>query len=260
MGQCAPCGPMTAKHVLCQSFVQLADPKVIGSSLTLYSCRSTTPTVILDCHHHKPQHLITMSSPKRISPDSTKTTMLLQLKKQRVNYASSMIDAKIPEVDSFCLTRDRHRIKHIRQTGQLPTIQWQTVQKEYEHSLHQLLHRPVSIMFIDISKTTEKGSPVKVIDNVDLDQVMKEQSAAGCVVHGEHLVYIATFSTDVCKEILEKAQSATGLSYSISDDAVDGIKLVANGDTMQADEEAVYTANFGLTCRPQKPTVDSSNP
>lgn len=118
----------------------------------------------------------------------------------------------------------------------------------------------MSIVFIDINDSSEKGSPVEVINTVDLDQVMTEQSAAGCVVHGEHLVYIATFSTDICEEISAKAQSATGLSYCISDDAVDGIKLVANGDNMQADEEAVYTANFGLTCRPQRPTIDSTNP
>jgi hypothetical protein len=89
---------------------------------------------------------------------------------------------------------------------------------------------------------------------------MNDSQADGCVVHGKHLVYHATFTIGVCKEITAIAEEILNLSYNVSSLALEGTQQEGNSDSMQKDEPAVYTANYGASDRPQNSTASSSNP
>lgn len=81
-------------------------------------------------------------------------------------------------------------------------------------NLKQFLHRSVRILFFDTS-----GNSSFNVERTDLDQLMERENADGCVVHGESLVYIATFSASVCAEITKIAEKKLGLSYKVSNTA-----------------------------------------
>ena len=112
----------------------------------------------------------------------------------------------------------------------------------------------MSFLNIEEDPSRSFGTP-----SVDLDKYFKDNAMDCVVLHGRHLVYIATFSDRICKKITKLAASLTGLSYDATDEAVEGMRQVGNGDPGQKKNHAVYTANFGLTCRPQRSTSTSQS-
>ena len=179
------------------------------------------------------------------------------------NFAPPLKDTFIPRTEKNFLYRDRRRISQILETGQLPSVNWRNVKRDYETSLQRLLHRRTQILFIDINKNPNidinNNPPTSKMPEGNVDKLMMNTNSSGCVIHGETLVYVATFTESVCAEIAALAEQNTGFTYQSTDEAIEGVKEIANSDEMQANECAVYTANFGLTCRPQRSTAKSTN-
>jgi len=161
-----------------------------------------------------------------------------------LNVARPLKEFSVPQVGKNFLLRDRRRLSQILKKGELPLVDWSKVKKDYESSLQQLFHQETHILFININQ----NSPDFEASEVSVDELLVSSGSSGCVVHGETLVYVATFTPETCFAIASLAQKETGLSYSCSDEALEGIRDTGNTDTMQAEEMAVYTANFGVTC------------
>jgi hypothetical protein len=172
----------------------------------------------------------------------------------RRSYASSLCSVEIPIIGRHYLHRDQRRVAHILKTGTMPGVDWTKVNREYHINLKQFLHRSVHVVFLDTS-----GNASFDVERIDLDQLMDKENADGCVVHGESLVYVATFSATVCVEITKIAEAKLGLSYKVSNTAKQGIQKIGNNDSMQSGEQAVCTANFGVSCCPQPSTAYSKN-
>jgi hypothetical protein len=169
---------------------------------------------------------------------------LLQLKEDTphrcLNLANAPVTVDVPRIGLHCIRRDLRRTTHIIDHGTMPEINWSDVKREFETSTSQVLHRAVSIQFIDVNNGSNSfDSPL-----IDLDTLMSNQDIAGCVIHGRHVVYIATFTQDICTEISQIAQTTTGLSYQYSESVIRGIKKIGNNDVMQSKEVSVYTAGF----------------
>jgi len=161
-----------------------------------------------------------------------------------LNLARSLKELSVPQVGKNFLSRDRRRLSQILKSGKLPPVDWSKVKKDYKSSLRQLFHQETPILFININQ----NSPDFEASEVSVDELLVSSGSSGCVVHGETLVYMATFTPETCVAIASLAWKETGMSYSCSDEALEGIRDIGNTDTMQAKETAVYTANFGVTC------------
>jgi hypothetical protein len=85
---------------------------------------------------------------------------------------------------------------------------------------------------------------------MDLDLAMLSGNYDACVVHGEHLVYVSTFPPNICHQIYSQALEAYNVDTVLNDSILEGIRSIGNTDSMQKDEVAVYTANFGVSVRP----------
>jgi hypothetical protein len=85
---------------------------------------------------------------------------------------------------------------------------------------------------------------------MDLDLAMFSGNYNACVVHGEHLIYVSTFPSNICHQIYLQAFEACNLDTSVNESFLAGIKTSGNSDAMQKDETAVYTTNFGILVWP----------
>lgn len=177
-----------------------------------------------------------------------------KLKKKVHNYSLPPINIKAPEQEA--MAADKERIATILATNEFPAVDWETAKVQLEANVSKLLRQSATkIDFLNLDEMIDTISGEPVTSPIDIDHRMRRNSSMGTVLHGSHLVYVATFTPEVCGRITELAVSSTGLSYCISKDAITGLMEVANSDSMQANEPAVYTANFGATVRNQKPTT-----
>ena len=55
----------------------------------------------------------------------------------------------------------------------------------------------------------------------NVDKLLLNTKSSGCIIHGETLVYIATFTELLCAEIAALAEKNTGLTYQTTDKAVE---------------------------------------
>jgi hypothetical protein len=95
---------------------------------------------------------------------------------------------------------------------------------------------------------------------VDVDALLSKEKAEICVVHDKFMVYVATFSIDVCRHIYSVAAQTTNVSAHSNQEILrHGIKAVGNSVQMQTFEEAVYAVNFGATVRPQQSALCSKS-
>jgi hypothetical protein len=204
-------------------------------------------------HHHHHHCIPTMTSLEAAA--SLLLSITQQQQPPRLNLSLPLTDVKVPAFAGLYLRRDRLRVKSILQSGEMPKVNWTTVKTELTFELGRVLHRKVHVLFdfVDISF----AGPLAV---VDIDNLLLEQEADIYVLHDKHMVYVATFSSKVCCKIYSEAAETTNVSVEFNDEIIGGIKAVGNSDTMQKSEEAVYTANYGATVRPQPSTLHTKSP
>ena len=171
----------------------------------------------------------------------------------RLNLSFPLIDVKLPAATNLYCSRDRARINSILQSGMMPTINWKTVKKELTFELGRFLHRKIKahFEFVDSSSTATRQQQVVV----DIDNLLEKEQADIYVLHDKCMVYVVTFSSDVCSKIYLVAAETTDISVQLNEEIIGGIKAVGNSEQMQKSEEAVYTANYGATIRPQRSTL-----
>jgi hypothetical protein len=102
-------------------------------------------------------------------------------------------------------------------------------------------------------------SSTNQVNVVDVDTLLSKEKADIHVLRDEFMVYVATFSSDVCRHMYSVAAQKTNVLVQFDQEIVQGIKAVGNSDQMQSSEDAVYTANFGATVRPQRSTLSSKS-
>ncbi len=94
---------------------------------------------------------------------------------------------------------------------------------------------------------------------VSIDTLLLKEQADICVLHDKCMVYVVTFSSDVCSEMCSVAMETTHVSVEFDEDIIGGTKAVGDSDQMQKSEEAVHTANYGATVRPQRSTLNTKS-
>jgi hypothetical protein len=85
---------------------------------------------------------------------------------------------------------------------------------------------------------------------------MIADSTDAVVVHGTHLVYVAVLSETLCREAQLLAQRDLGVCPILSDQVIEGIKSAGKNKDLSWPP---YSANFGVTLRPQASTRGSVN-
>jgi hypothetical protein len=85
---------------------------------------------------------------------------------------------------------------------------------------------------------------------------MIADSTDAVVVHGTHLVYVAVLSETLCREAQLLAQRDLGVCPVLSDQVIEGIKSAGKNKDLSWPP---YSANFGVTLRPQASTRGSVN-
>ena len=175
----------------------------------------------------------------------------------RLNLSFPLTDVRLPAATNLYCSRDRARINSILQSGMMPTINWKTVKKELTFELGRFLHRKIKahFEFVDSSSTATRQQQVVV----DIDNLLEKEQADIYVLHDKCMVYVVTFSSDVCSKIYLVAAETTDISVQLNEEIIGGIKAVGNSDQMQKSEEAVYTANYGATIRPQRSTLKTKS-
>jgi hypothetical protein len=172
----------------------------------------------------------------------------------RLNLSFALSDVKLPGAANIYRRRDRNRIQSILQSGLMPMVNWKQVQMELTFELGRLLHCKIQAHFdfVDSSCTTQHQV-------VDIDSLLLKEQADIYVLHDKCMVYLVTFSSDVCSHIHSMAAKTTNISVKLNEEIIEGIKAVGNSDSMQKSEEAVYTANYGATVRPQRSTLNTKS-
>jgi hypothetical protein len=185
-------------------------------------------------------------------------SLLLSISQQqqppRLNLSFPLSDVKLPTVAALYCRRDRLRIKSILQSGLMPKVNWRTVKIELTFELGRLLHRKIEAHFHFVDSSCAKQQAV-----VDIDLLLIKEQADIYVLHDKCMVYLVTFSSQVCSQIYSKAAETTNISVILDEEIIEGIKAVGNSDAMQKSEEAVYTANYGATVRPQRSTLHTKS-
>lgn len=190
-------------------------------------------------------------------------------------YNSSLINSSFKKIDcTFIMScieidaldnnkyikNDSKRLKYITTEGQMPKINWKIVQSDFILSLQQLLHRNVKVVSLDVTPSPMSYLlPIDHVKSIDIDKLLEDKCADAIFVHGEYMVYLATLKPSICVEIYSTACKKLSLSTKLSQNAINGIITIANADNMQAKQEVVYTANFGISERPQRNNSTSKN-
>ena len=99
------------------------------------------------------------------------------------------------------IKRDLRRVKHIKEKGELPKINWANVKKELSVHLTRLFQKDIHVEFYNLDDGEEKV--VFCDTNFSLDVA---------VFHGHHMVYVASPSAEFCQEAYKIAENETGLS------------------------------------------------
>jgi hypothetical protein len=144
--------------------------------------------------------------------------------------------------------------------GQMPKIDWKVVMKQFELCLMQLLHRSVHVISVDVTPPPSSYVlPIDEVQPIDVDEMMNNNKADAIVIHGEYMVYFATLKSSVCKYLYQTGCDNLSFSTSFSEAAIHGVMKLGNNDTMQKTQDVVYTANFGMSERPQRNNNNSTN-
>ena len=159
---------------------------------------------------------------------------------KRVNKLFIREDVTITPEGTRTVNHDRNRIKSILKEGRMMKVSWSNVKSLLSMQLRRLLGRRVVVI-------CEKIGSKKMPEVRDVDEYLESQGADVYILCSEYQALIATCSTKTCQELYEKGLEKVGLSDEPTKDAIDRIMKLANNDSMQKDEPAVYTANFGMT-------------
>ena len=100
------------------------------------------------------------------------------------------------------------------------------------------LHRKIKAHFDFVDSSSTRQQQVAV----DIDNLLEKEQADIYVLHDKCMVYVVTFSSDVCSKIYLGAAETTDISVQLNEEIIGGIKAVGNSDQMQKAEQAVYTA------------------
>ena len=119
----------------------------------------------------------------------------------------------------------------------------------------RFLHQKIKAHFDFVDSSSTRQQQVVV----NIDNLLEKEQADIYVLHDKCMVYVVTFSSDVCSKIYLVAAETTDISVQLNEEIIGGIKAVGNSDQMQKSEEAVYTANYGATIRPQRSTLKTKS-
>ena len=134
----------------------------------------------------------------------------------RLNLSFPLTDVRLPAATNLYCSRDRARINSILQSGMMPTINWKTVKKELTFELGRFLHRKIKahFEFVDSSSTATRQQQVVV----DIDNLLEKEQADIYVLHDKCMVYVVTFSSDVCSKIYLVAAETTDISVQLNEE------------------------------------------
>jgi len=163
------------------------------------------------------------------------------------NHAASLLHVQPSPPMSHVVARDKRYLTKIIDSGQFPTIDWSKVKRSFEQHIAKLTgKKKLSMYFLNVGR--RDGDQEFVMgSSVSLDSLMEEKSAVGVVVHGKSLVYLCTFTSNLCSLLYEKAEADTNLKASLSTKGWDGIEKLAGKDTTQRIEPYVSYVSFGLS-------------
>jgi hypothetical protein len=136
----------------------------------------------------------------------------------------------------------------------MPKVNWQKVKVEVIFELTWFLHRKVWAGIDSVLLSSTKQAKV-----VNVNALLSKEKANIYIRHNKFMVYVVTFSSDFCRHIYSAAAQTTNVSVHLDQEILHGIKVVCNSDQRQTSEEAVYTAYFGATVRPQRSTLRSKS-
>jgi hypothetical protein len=205
-------------------------------SLESHGCAPTTT-----------KHHCTMMTPEAAAYLLFSLAEQEQHEQPQVNLSLPFNDIRLPPAADIYYRPNRYRIQSILQVGLMPKVYWQKVRVEVIFQMTRFLHRKVRTHVDSVSLYSTKQAKV-----VDADALLSKEKADIYVLNDDFMVYVATFSIDVCRHIYSVAAQMTNVSVHLDRDILHGIKAVGNSDQIQMSEEAVYTANFGGTVGPQQ--------
>jgi hypothetical protein len=190
-------------------------------------------------------------------PEEAAASLLLSIAQQpppRLNLAFPFNDLELPTAANLYQRRDHYRIHSILQSGLFPKVNWDKVKAEVMFKLGCLLHRKILAYFDFVSDSSTRQQVV------DIDNLLFQEKGDVYVLHGNFIVYVVTFSSQVCSQIYSVMAKMTNISVELDEENIGEIKKILEGSRQSVTQTKCRSLRIPSTLPITVPLCGRSGP